>query len=59
MTAKEGRDFISLEECVCSVNFDGSIKLSSIDTTFTLSKKEFEKLVSFAKQKLAQQSQKG
>jgi hypothetical protein len=47
MKPKESRDFLSLADCVVSVDEEGTVKLSSMCETFQISAKDFEKLTAF------------
>ena len=50
MKQKEGRDYLGFKDCVASFK-NGEIRLSNMAETFTLSKKEFAKLVAFVNTK--------
>jgi hypothetical protein len=51
MKTKEGRDFITFEDCVVAIATDGTVVLSNMVETFKLSKEEFNKLVAFVAKK--------
>jgi hypothetical protein len=44
---KEGRDYLSLEDCVASKLENGAVRLGNMSESFVLSAKEFKQLVAF------------
>ena len=50
MKAKEGRDYLYLEDCCVEVN-NGMVEIYDISTSFHMDKKEFDKLVKFVNKK--------